>query len=48
MKVKDPVCGMTIESTTAAAQGTYGGKTEYFCAESCCRTYERTHSPDPQ
>jgi Cu+-exporting ATPase len=47
MKVKDPVCGMTIESTTAAAKGTYGGQVVYFCAETCRRTYERTRSPDP-
>jgi YHS domain-containing protein len=48
MKVKDPVCGMMIESTTAAAKGTYSGQVVYFCAETCRRTYERTRSPDPK
>ena len=46
MKVKDPVCGMTIESTTAAARGTYGGEVVYFCAAACRKTFERTRSPD--
>lgn len=40
MKVKDPVCGMTIESEKAAAHGTYDGQVVYFCAESCKRTFE--------
>lgn len=40
MMVKDPICGMTIDSERAAAKGTYDGQTVYFCAESCRRTYE--------
>ncbi len=48
MKAKDPVCGMTVESTTAVAKGTYGGQVVYFCAETCRWTYERTHAPDPR
>jgi Cu+-exporting ATPase len=44
MKVKDPVCGMTIESERAAAQGSYGGQTVYFCATACQVQYEKTHS----
>ncbi len=47
-KVKDPVCGMMIESTTAAAEGRYGGATVYFCAAACQKTYERSHRPDPR
>jgi P-type Cu+ transporter len=46
MKVKDPVCGMQIESTRAAAQGTYEGETVYFCAAACKTKYERDH-PNP-
>lgn len=45
MKVKDPVCGMTIEQSKAAAQGTYGSETIYFCSAMCKQTYDRTHSP---
>ena len=33
--VKDPVCGMTIETTEAAATYDYNGETYYFCAEAC-------------
>lgn len=46
-KVKDPVCGMTIDSEHAAAHGTYGGEAVYFCTEGCRTRYERTHRPDP-
>jgi len=40
MKVKDPVCGMVIDSERAAAQGMYDGKVVYFCAKSCQATFE--------
>ncbi len=43
MKVKDPVCGMVIESATAAAHGTYGGQTVYFCSVACQASYDTTH-----
>jgi len=33
--VKDPVCGMQIESTAAAASEDYEGKTYYFCSDAC-------------
>jgi YHS domain-containing protein len=45
MKVKDPVCGMVIEHSTAAAHATYGTETVYFCATACQKTYEGTHAP---
>ncbi len=43
MKVKDPVCGMVIESSKAAAHGTYGSDEVYFCSVPCQKTYEKTH-----
>jgi Cu+-exporting ATPase len=43
MKVKDPVCGMTIEDSKAAARGTYGSETVYFCSTACKATYDRQH-----
>jgi YHS domain-containing protein len=46
MKVKDPVCGMVIEDSKAAAHGTYGGQTVYFCATACQKKYELQHPPD--
>jgi Cu+-exporting ATPase len=32
---KDPVCGMSVDSESAAAQQDYRGKTWYFCCEHC-------------
>ena len=43
MKVRDPVCGMVIESSKAAAHGDYGGETVYFCAIACQQKYEKSH-----
>jgi len=45
MKVRDPVCGMTIEAERAAAHGTYGGSTVYFCSVACQKSYEQKHPP---
>jgi P-type Cu+ transporter len=44
MKVRDPVCGMMIDSERAAAKGTYDGETVYFCATGCQLEYERRRS----
>lgn len=35
MKTTDPVCGMSIESTKAAAHETFHDKTYYFCSTQC-------------
>jgi len=42
-KVRDPVCNMTIEQKSAAAQEVYGEETVYFCSVACQKTYEKTH-----
>ena len=34
-QVKDPVCGMTIDDTSAAAASEYNGKRYVFCSKSC-------------
>lgn len=34
-QVKDPVCGMEIDSEKAAATATHEGKTYYFCSAMC-------------
>jgi YHS domain-containing protein len=47
MKVKDPVCGMVIESSKAPAHGTYHGETVYFCTVACQTQYETTHPRTP-
>lgn len=38
---KDPVCGMTVDEKSAAATASHGGKTYYFCAEACKKTFEK-------
>ena len=35
----DPICGMTVDPTTAAGQYEYQGVTYYFCAASCLETF---------
>src|SRR5262245_45726711 len=35
MQHRDPVCGMTVDSATAAAESTYGSHHFYFCSKSC-------------
>jgi P-type Cu+ transporter len=44
-RFKDPVCGMMVEPAEAAASGTYGGKTIYFCSIVCKEAYDRKHLP---
>jgi Cu+-exporting ATPase len=38
--VKDVVCGMMIDPTTAAATSQYKSATYYFCAPSCKRDFD--------
>jgi P-type Cu+ transporter len=40
--VRDPVCGMEIDSKTAAATTTYQGKTFYFCRVECKEQFVRS------
>ena len=39
--VKDPVCGMTIDPTTAAATREHEGITYYFCNPSCADKFDQ-------
>ena len=39
MNAMDPVCGMTVDTSRAAATGEHGGKTYYFCAQSCAERF---------
>lgn len=39
-QVKDPVCGRTIDSSTAAGRATYESEEVYFCSDDCRRTFE--------
>jgi Cu+-exporting ATPase len=40
--VKDPVCDMQVNETTAAATVVHKGKTYYFCSSACKATFEKT------
>lgn len=40
-EVLDPVCGMTVEIATAHFMSEYNGKTYYFCAAGCKRSFDK-------
>jgi Cu+-exporting ATPase len=42
-QVKDPVCGMEIDSATAAGSSTYDGTDYYFCSSECKKAFD--HDP---
>jgi len=37
----DPVCKMEVEESKAAATADYRGKTYYFCAAGCKKSFEQ-------
>lgn len=41
---KDPVCGMDVDMANARHTAQFEGKTYYFCAPGCKKTFES----DPQ
>ena len=41
MAAKDPVCGMTIEESDAAATAEYANRRYYFCSTVCKEQFER-------
>jgi|APTNR8051073442_1049403.scaffolds.fasta_scaffold02700_7 Cu+-exporting ATPase len=40
-QVKDPVCGMMVESATAQHKSEYKGQTYYFCVPGCKMAFDR-------
>jgi len=40
--VKDPVCGMQIDSSTAVASEEYEGRKYYFCSHACHECFKTT------
>ena len=36
----DPVCGMDVETASAAAQSEYQGQTYYFCGSGCKERFD--------
>lgn len=41
-QVKDPVCGMTVDSSTTQLKSDYKGKTYYFCGPGCKMAFDKT------
>jgi len=41
LEARDPVCGMTVEIATAHFMSEYNGKTYYFCAAGCKRSFDK-------
>ena len=41
---QDPVCGMTVDETTAEFKSEYQGETYYFCSADCKKMFDE--SPD--
>ncbi len=39
-KVKDPVCGMSVDSATAKHRATFAGEAYYFCSAGCKTKFE--------
>ena len=39
--IKDPVCGMLVNSDHASASILYQGQTYYFCSQLCKTMFER-------
>ncbi len=37
---RDPVCSMEVDEKRAAATSTHKGKTYYFCAVGCKKTFD--------
>ncbi len=40
-EARDPVCGMTVEIDTAHFSSEYDGRTYYFCAAGCKRSFDK-------
>ncbi len=40
-QVKDPVCGMMVDSETTELKSDYQGVTYYFCGPGCKRSFDR-------
>jgi Cu+-exporting ATPase len=38
--VKDPVCGMDVDTATAAGHSVHKGHTYYFCSSTCKTKFE--------
>lgn len=39
--VRDPVCGMDIDTATAGGKSEYKGQTYYFCSPGCKKDFDK-------
>ena len=39
-QARDPVCGMYVDTETAAHRSSFEGETYYFCSPGCKRTFD--------
>lgn len=39
-QARDPVCGMYVDTATAAHSSTFDGETYYFCSAGCKRSFD--------
>jgi P-type Cu+ transporter len=39
-QVKDPVCGMAVDTFAPGARSMFGGRAFYFCSEACQQQFE--------
>jgi Cu+-exporting ATPase len=40
----DPICGMTVDKSSAAATATHDGVVYYFCSDGCAATFSANPS----
>jgi YHS domain-containing protein len=40
-QVTDPVCGMTVDTTTANLKSEYQGQSYYFCGPGCKKAFDK-------
>jgi YHS domain-containing protein len=44
MMARDPVCGMSVEESKAAATSVYEGRTYHFCSAACKTRFDKEPS----
>ncbi len=46
--LKDPVCGMEVDETKAAATSLFQGTTYYFCTQACKNAFDKAPEKYPE
>lgn len=45
--MKDPVCGMNVDESKAAATAVHRGQTYHFCSQRCKATFDKAPEKYP-